>query len=154
MNRLRQTAALDPEVMPAEEILAHIRSIRQGVLASSNWWNWGKKGTPFLDIAVKELRQFPEDNTAPGETCWCLEQKWFWNEGARAKTPRQVINLLNTVNSRNSNFLLNVGPDRSGRIIESSVETLAEVGRIRGGEGVPDGHSNEGAGGKGREVTR
>ncbi len=123
--------ALDDKVMPAQEAQAHIKALRPDVLTSSNWWSWGKKGTPYVDIAVKELRHFPEDNTAPGETCWCLEQSWFWGEGARAKAARQVLSLLNTANSRNSNFLLNVGPDRRGRIVESSLETLAAVGRLR-----------------------
>lgn len=122
--------ALDPKIMPADEALAFIRGLRPDLLASSNWWDWGKKGTPYADIAVKEMRQFPENNTAPGETCWCLEQKWFWHEGFRAKTANQVLNLMTTVRSRNSNFLLNVGPDRNGRIIESSLETLAEIGKL------------------------
>jgi len=130
--------ALDNRVMPAEEILKHIRSIRPDVLASANWWDWGKKGTPYVDIAVKELRHFPEGNTVPGETCWCLEQKWFWNEGARSKALRQVVHLLTTVNSRNSNFLLNVGPDRRGRIVESSIRTLAEIGKLRDRNAAPD----------------
>jgi len=122
--------ALDPKIMPADEILTHIRSIRPNVLASANWWSWAKKGTPYVDIAVKELRHFPQDNKAPGETCWSLEHSWFWHEGTRSKTAKQVLALLKTVNSRNSNLLLNVGPDRSGKIIESSLETLAEVGRL------------------------
>ena len=126
--------ALDPGIMPAEEaceFIKGIRRIRPNVIASSNWWNWGKKGTPYVDIAVKELRQFPETNKAPGETCWCLEQKWFWSEGFRSKTARQVLDLMATANSRNSNFLLNVGPDRTGNIIESSIKTLAEIGKLR-----------------------
>ncbi|HUT13165.1 MAG TPA: alpha-L-fucosidase [Thermoguttaceae bacterium] len=122
---------LDDQVMPADEILTHIRSIRPNVIASANWWSWGKKGTPYVDIAVKEMRHFPEGNTAPGETCWCLEQKWFWGEGAHPKTAEQVVDLMATVNSRNSNFLLNVGPDRNGNIAESSLKTLAEVGKLR-----------------------
>jgi len=123
--------ALDPLVMPADEILTHIRGIRSHVLASANWWNWGKKGTPYLDIAVKEMRHFPEGNTAPGETCWCLEQKWFWQERARPKTVKQVVDIMTAVNSRNSNFLLNVGPDRNGKIVESSITTLAEIGKLQ-----------------------
>ena len=122
--------ALDDKVMPADEILTHIRAIRPNVIASANWWSWAKKGTPYVDIAVKELRSFPEQNKAPGETCWSLEQKWFWSEGARPKTAKRVINLITTANSRNSNFLLNVGPDRNGDIIESSIKTLAEVGKM------------------------
>ena len=34
------------------------------------------------------------------------------------------------VNGRNANFLLNVGPDRNGNIIETSIETLKEIGEI------------------------
>ena len=75
------------------------------------------------------MRQFPPDNTAPGETCWELEQGWFWKEGARPKSDAQVLNLLTTVNSRNSNFLLNVGPNKRGRFDEASVDVLSEVGR-------------------------
>ena len=122
--------ALDPRIMPAEEAKAFFRGLRSDVLTSSNWWDWGKKGTPYVDIAVKELRHFPADNSHPGETCWCLEQKWFWNEGARSKTAKRVVDLLTTASSRNSNFLLNVGPDRNGRIVDSSLGTLAEVGEL------------------------
>jgi len=130
--------ALDDKVMPADEILTHIRSIRPNIIASANWWSWGKKGTPYVDIAVKEMRHFPEGNTAPGETCWCLEQKWFWNEGARPKTAKQVVGLITTANGRNSNFLLNVSPDRRGKFEESSVKVLAEIGKLRNPNATAD----------------
>jgi len=123
--------ALDPKILPADEAQTFIRGLRRDLLASSNWWDWGRKGTPYADITVKEMRQFPETNTAPGETCWCLEQGWFWQEGARPKTAKQVLALLTAANSRNSNFLLNVGPNRQGRFEEASVKVLAEVGTLR-----------------------
>jgi alpha-L-fucosidase len=132
--------ALDPHIMPAEEARQFIKGIRPDILSSSNWWDWGKKGTPYVDIAVKEMRHFPEGNAAPGETCWCLEQKWFCSEGARSKTARQILDLMTIVHSRNSNFLLNVGPDKNGKIVESSVKTLAEVGKLWDGHTLP-GHS-------------
>jgi alpha-L-fucosidase len=122
---------LDPVIMPAEEARAWIRSMRPNLIASSNWWDWGKKGTPYLDIAIKEMRHFPEGNQIPGETCWCLEQSWFWGPGTRTKSASQVFDLMTKVHARNSNFLLNVGPDRSGKIVESSLKTLADVGRLR-----------------------
>ncbi|MCH5375999.1 MAG: alpha-L-fucosidase [Planctomycetes bacterium] len=121
--------ALDDRIMTAEEGKAFIRSLRPGLIASSNWWDWGKKGTPFVDIAVKEMRHFPEDNVLPGETCWKLEQGWFWQQGARPKTAHQVLDLMATVHSRHSNLLLNVGPDTNGRFEEASIATLAEVGK-------------------------
>jgi alpha-L-fucosidase len=122
--------ALDDKIMPAEEAKAFVRSLGPGIIASSNWWSWGKKGTPYVDIAVKELRHFPEDNTAPGETCWKLEQKWFWNEGFRSGSAKGVMSHMATAHARNSNFLLNVGPDKEGKIIESSGKTLAEIGKL------------------------
>lgn len=123
--------ALDDRIMPAREAQAFVRSLRPNIIASSNWWNWGKKGTPFLDIAVKETRHFPEDNTAPGETCWKLEPGWFWKEGAWGVPAKWVMPNMTKAHARNSNFLLNVGPDRKGEIIESSVKTLAEIGKLR-----------------------
>jgi alpha-L-fucosidase len=122
--------ALDDQIMPAPEAQAFVRSLRPDIISSSNWWNWGKKGTPFVDIAVKETRHFPETNTAPGETCWKLEQKWFWNDGFRAGSAKGIMGHMATAHARNSNFLLNVGPDRNGKIIESSIKTLAEIGTL------------------------
>lgn len=121
--------ALDDRIMTSEEAKGFIRSLRPGLIASSNWWDWGKKGTPFVDIAVKEMRHFPEDNQLPGETCWKLEQGWFWQPGARPKTAQQVLDLMATAHSRHSNLLLNVGPDRNGRFEPASVAVLAEVGK-------------------------
>ncbi len=121
---------LDPQIMPEDEARAFFRSLPRKVLYSSNWWNWGKKGLPYADIAVKELRHFPEGNTAVGETCWYLEQKWFWSDGSRPKTAKQVVDLLTVVNGRRSNLLLNVGPNKRGRFEDASVQVLAEVGRL------------------------
>jgi len=122
--------ALDPEVMAADEILAYLRDVRPQIIASANWWSWAKKGTPYVDIAITETRHFPEENKTPGETCWCLEQKWFWNKGFHAKDAKQIVPHIIRANSRNANFLLNVGPDRAGIIIESSIKTLAEIGKL------------------------
>lgn len=120
--------ALDPEIMEADKILPFLRGIRPGILASANWWDWSKKGTPYADIAVTEMRHFPEDNSAVGETCWELENKWFWNGDTDSKSTESIIELRKKVNSRNANFLLNVGPDQNGNIIKSSIKILEEIG--------------------------
>lgn len=121
---------LDTTIMPAEEALAWFRSMRPDFITSANWWDWNVKGAPYADIAVKEMQHFPETNTAPGETCWCLERSWFWSDGTRPKTAKEVLDLMATVNSRNSNFLLNVGPNKQGRFEEASVKVLTEVGKL------------------------
>jgi alpha-L-fucosidase len=120
--------ALDPEIMEANEILSFLREIRPGILASANWWDWSKKGTPYADIAVTEMRYFPEGNDAVGETCWQLEGKWFWNGVTESKSASSMVELLRKVNGNHANLLLNVGPDENGNIIESSIQTLREIG--------------------------
>lgn len=123
--------ALDDKIMTREEANAFVRSLGPNILASSNWWDWGRKGTPFIDIAVKETRHFPEDNKAPGETCWKIEQGWFWQQGARSGNAKGILGHMDKVRARNSNFLLNVGPDMKGNILPSSVQALKEIGELR-----------------------
>ena len=124
--------------MATQRSIEHERAIRPNILTASNWWDWGKKGRPYLDIAVKELRHFPEDNKAPGETCFKLESRgWFWKEGTRSGSAKGVLGRMATAHARNSNFLLNVGPDKNGRITDSSLQTLAEVGRLRAAGTAP-----------------
>ena len=123
--------ALDPVIMPADDYFTFIKGIREDIVLSANWWDWSKKGTPYLDIAVTEMRNFPEDNRAPGETCWTLEQGWFWNKSKdpHAKSVDEIIPLITKANNRNANFLLNVGPDMNGNIIKSSIDALKEIGK-------------------------
>ena len=42
-----------------------------------------------------------------------------------------IIGHLNSALARNSNFLLNVGPDRRGRIVASSVRALTAIPELR-----------------------
>ena len=120
---------LDDLIMPADQANTFFRGLPRDVLAAANWWDWGKKGTPFLDIAIKEDRDFPEGHSFPGETCWALEDSWFGGKGLRPV--EKIIGHMKTAFSRNSNFLLNVGPDRQGRISEDSLRALNEIGKQR-----------------------
>ncbi|MCF7958256.1 MAG: alpha-L-fucosidase [Phycisphaerae bacterium] len=123
---------LDDEVMTAQDAKEFFKTTRPNVLTSSNWWDWGKKGTPFMDIAVKEVRHFPETNTAPGETCWKLESGWFWKKGTPTGNVKGIMAHMDKAYNRNSNFLLNVGPDKNGNFQESSVKALTEIGKLLG----------------------
>jgi len=122
--------ALDDKVMTAKQAKTFFNNNSRQVLTSSNWWDWGKKGTPFMDIPIKEMRHFPETNKVGGETCWELESKWFWNSGTKTRTVKSIMEQMNKAYSRNSNFLLNVGPDKNGKIIDSSINVLAEIGKL------------------------
>jgi len=119
---------LDPRVMSREDAQAFAASLGPELICSANWWDWGKKGTPFLDVAVKEKRQFEEPATFPAETCWTLEDGWFWQEDTTTASYQKIREIRDIVWSKNSNFLLNVGPDQAGRIPPDSLEVLARLG--------------------------
>lgn len=81
---------------------------------------------------MSELRHLGErhlNNKTVGETCWCLERKWF-HSGGPTKDAVNIVQELQTANSRNANFLLNVGPDKQGKIHPDSIEILAEIGTL------------------------
>lgn len=119
---------LDDRTMTPEAAKAWTRSFGPQLIACGNWWDWKKKGQPFLDISVTETRHFPETNSHPGETCWKLESQWFWHEGFKTvENAESLARHIRTAHSRNANFLLNVGPDPQGRILESSRKVLAEI---------------------------
>lgn len=124
--------ALDPDLMSAEEAKAFIRSLGPDIIACGNWWDWGKKGTPYLDIAISEKRHHRERQKThtyvPAETCWTGGHKWF-NSGVGNMSPRTTIEHIMTANARRANFLLNIGPDRKGEIPPDSIEALKKIGK-------------------------
>jgi len=122
--------ALDDKVAPAEEINAYLKSLNPNILTSSNWWSWGRKGTPYMDIAITELRHFKDGNTATGETCIKLGRKWFWKKGSGGGNARGVMAHMKRAHARNANLLVNVDPDPQGRIVPSQVKALAEFGKM------------------------
>ncbi|MDT8391033.1 MAG: alpha-L-fucosidase [Lentisphaeria bacterium] len=129
--------ALDPDLMPAEDATAFMRTLGPTIIGCGNWWDWKKKGSPYLDIVVSELRHLSNrhlNNKTVGETCWCLEPKWF-HSGGPTKNAANIVQQLQTANSRNANFLLNVGPDKQGRIHPDSLKVLTELGELLGENG-------------------
>lgn len=121
---------LDPVIAPADQILPRLRAGHPDVIISANWWDWNKKGQPYADIAVTETKHFPEGNTLVGETCWTLEKSWFWQYDFRPKSAQEIVCQINTANNRNSNFLLNVAPDKQGNFSKESIKVLAEIGKL------------------------
>lgn len=125
--------ALDPEIMTAADAKGFARSLGPHILACGNWWDWGKKGKPYLDLPITETRHQRERQKEyrypPAETCWCLERKWF-HTGSGPKDARNIVPHIITANSRRANFLLNVGPDKEGKILDSSVKELSEIGAM------------------------
>ena len=123
--------ALDPRIMPQSEADAFMRNLGPDMIGCGNWWDWGRKGEAYLDLLISEKKHMPEGNTVPGETCWVLEDGWFWEKDTPTVAPEKILDHLRKANSRSANLLLNVGPDRAGRIQPSSLDALNKIGEMQ-----------------------
>jgi alpha-L-fucosidase len=82
----------------------------------------------FRDFGDSELPTTFIDG--PWEALFTHNDSWgFVKSDVDFKTPREVIQLLAATAARGGNLLLNVGPDGTGRMPETSVRYLREVGR-------------------------
>lgn len=63
----------------------------------------------------------------PMETCDTLAHHWFWEAGDALKSVRTLIRLYRSVVERGANLLLDLAPDRTGRIPEATAKRLLEM---------------------------
>lgn len=61
------------------------------------------------------------------EHCDTIVKHWFWVEGDKPRPVEKLYQIHKDVIAAGGNFLLNVPPDRSGRIPEGSVKVLMEL---------------------------
>ena len=76
----------------------------------------------------------------PNEVCNPLGQRrWFWGANDHVRPLRQVYEMYRRSVGRNSNLLLNVGPDKQGRVPDEQVVRLTQLAElIRHPERVED----------------
>lgn len=67
----------------------------------------------------------------PGESdAKATNRGWFWHEGESPLTPERLFQMYLETIGRNSTLILNIPPDRSGRLPEASVEALKGMGQL------------------------
>jgi alpha-L-fucosidase len=90
------------------------------------------------DMAAEDLgsREKIKDAKAlawyPAETDVSIRPGWFYHqkEDAEVKTPEKLVDIYFSSVGRNSVLLLNVPPDKRGRIQENDIQNLMEMRRI------------------------
>ena len=61
------------------------------------------------------------------EHCVSLTDGWFWSENSKPKSPEELISIWNQIRELNGNLLLNVPPDKTGRIPKIFIDRLMEL---------------------------
>ena len=116
-----------PGGMSREETRAFMDNVRQlqpDCLISSRV---GNGFGDFRDLGDSEL---PSDSIdGPWEALFTHNDSWgYVKSDSDFKSPRDILHLLATVAACGGNLILNVGPDGTGRIPETSQRYLREVG--------------------------
>ena len=90
---------------------------------------------PLLIARKAKVPLPPDGNTHPAEVCDVIGPGWFWEseeKSSNLKPADDLVAMLELCNRRRANYLLNVGPDKTGRLPIPSVERLREIGKLRG----------------------
>lgn len=117
------------------EILEHVRGLQPECIIIAN----NSRDLSETDIHSYEYPWLlgkgldalpPKDNTVPAEVCDKMETSWFWKaeDTWEIMEAAKIVDMLRTSNARRANYLLNIAPDRTGRIPAASVARLREVG--------------------------
>ena len=71
-------------------------------------------------------------NTIPSEVCDTITTSgsWFWQPDSEQKmrSAQEIVTAVRKCNERRANYLLDFGPDRSGRLPDAFVKRLKEIG--------------------------
>ncbi len=125
------------------EIRAHIKKLQpRCVLVANN--------ARSLDVSDVLSYEFPwrpelppEDNALPAEVSDTLltHSRWFWHAGLGPddlQSVEAIVKKVKLCNSRHANYLLNVPPDRTGRIPAAWAARLQQVGKELEGQTPED----------------
>jgi alpha-L-fucosidase len=63
----------------------------------------------------------------PGEVCDPIGKEWFFKEGDKPRSDEELLGMYLICRSRGTNLLLDVPPDKSGVMPESSVRSLLQL---------------------------
>lgn len=109
--------------------LTNLLAKQPDIITNNRWWN---------DLSNRNGDYFSPEKWVPAgnahdqvfEVCHTMNESFgFSYHDSNWKTGPEVIKLLCEIASKGGNLLLNVGPDRYGRIPQESVDALTEVGR-------------------------
>lgn len=64
----------------------------------------------------------------PWETCMSMGDSWSYVENDNYKSTRKLIHTLIDIVAKGGNYLLNVGPDADGKLPETAIQRMKEIG--------------------------
>ncbi len=120
------------------ELKAHIRKLQPNcVVVANNSHDFKETDIHSYEYPIyrNENGYPPVGNIRPSEVCDTITANgsWFWHPDSEQKmrSAEEIVAVLRKCNERGANYLLDFGPDRSGRLPVAFVNRLQEIGVLR-----------------------
>ncbi|WP_129717536.1 alpha-L-fucosidase [Pedobacter sp. SYP-B3415] len=132
--------------VPFEEIYSLIKSIQPNCLVMDlNAAKYPAEALFYTDIKSYEQGAgqhiSKESNRLPALSCLPINTAWFWKPDFPSKPVKSADQLVKEMlipfNQAYCNFILNVAPNRDGRIDDNAVTELAKIGTLYKGNTNP-----------------
>ena len=119
------------------DIKAHIKKLQPECLVlANNSHDFKETDIHSFEYPIykNEKGYPPVGNTIPSEVCDTITTNgtWFWHPDSdqHMRSAEEVVKVIRKCNERRANYLLDFGPDRSGRMPEAFVKRLKEIGEL------------------------
>jgi alpha-L-fucosidase len=130
--------------IPFEDIYRLIKTLQPDCLVMDlNGAKYPAEGLYYTDIKTYEMgagqRMSKESKVMPSLACLPINTSWFWKTDfptVPVRKPQEIVDkLIKPLNEASCNFIMNVAPNRDGRIDENAIAALKEVGKLWKNEG-------------------
>jgi len=109
-----------------KELYQYIRELKPEIIINNRV---AKRDMFKKDFGTPEQEHPGTNQQYQWEACYTLNGSWGYKENdANWKDAQTVFNMLKDINTKGGNFLLNIGPDGSGKVPEKSIQIISEVG--------------------------
>jgi alpha-L-fucosidase len=131
--------------VPFEDIYHLIKTLQPDCLVMDlNGAKYPAEGLYYTDIKTYEMgagqRMSKESKVMPSLACIPINTSWFWKTDfptVPVRKPQDIVNnLIKPLNAASCNFILNVAPNRDGRIDENALVALKELGTLWKNDGT------------------
>jgi alpha-L-fucosidase len=125
--------------IPFEDIYRLIKRLQPDCLVMDlNGAKYPAEGLYYTDIKTYEMgagQRLSKDSKAmPSLACLPINKNWFWKTEfptAPVRKASEIVDkLIKPLNAASCNFILNVAPNRDGRIDDNAIQALKEVGQL------------------------
>lgn len=111
-----------------KDLYSYIRALKPSIIINNRV---AKRKLFKKDYDTPEQTHFDKPVDYNWEACYTLNDNWgFKASDHNWKKPEQVYKMLKNINGNGGNFLLNIGPDGTGRVPKESVNILLKVGEM------------------------